>query len=420
MRTFLHSAKRIGARVAPRYFQRKEQRRESHLLCAQWEASARLLFAQWVTNKQVFLDGRFTGWNNQFAAVRDVAVDFSKSTGSMGGESVEEALHQSEEEELHRYGRGFFQLEGVSSTFTYDLPFHLMEWIRSFSGTDGLQGGEVEQNPGIFLGITRYEFANLFHVMTDLYNAFLVLRFLNIDRREVTAILMDGHPYSVLDQLFEGLFGNCKRIGEFKGLHRFDHYIFNMVGYQSPLIPSLLQGVPYSDDFRNWILGAFHVEPRKTTSVDRITFIWRHDYLAHPRNPSGFVERQINNEVELIEDTRRHFPGIHIEGVAMEELGVKEQLQCVAASDILIGMHGAGLTYSLMLPENAGVIELFPSWYAAGNYHFLKMAHARRLHYRRWQNLDLRFECDDRSTYVPSGTVKKAIRGIIRDVEISR
>lgn len=39
---------------------------------------------------------------------------------------------------------------------------------------------------------------------------------------------------------------------------------------------------------------------------------------------------------------------------------VPDQLAVVQRTDVLIGMHGAALTYALLLPQHAAVVELWP------------------------------------------------------------
>ena len=49
-----------------------------------------------------------------------------------------------------------------------------------------------------------------------------------------------------------------------------------------------------------------------------------------------------------------------MERVDFVHLTYEEQVRAVASTDILIGMHGAALTHSLLLPPWGGVMELWP------------------------------------------------------------
>lgn len=61
-----------------------------------------------------------------------------------------------------------------------------------------------------------------------------------------------------------------------------------------------------------------------------------------------------------------------------------EQLRLVLVTDVLVGMHGAGLTHALFLPPHAGLIEFFPSRRAHQNEHFRRIALNHKLKYLRW------------------------------------
>ncbi len=69
----------------------------------------------------------------------------------------------------------------------------------------------------------------------------------------------------------------------------------------------------------------------------------------------------------------------------MEDLPLEEQLRRINETDILIGMHGAGLGHILLTPPNSALLELFPCHFAPHyTYTFYMMAAGRRLHYARY------------------------------------
>jgi glycoprotein 2-beta-D-xylosyltransferase len=84
----------------------------------------------------------------------------------------------------------------------------------------------------------------------------------------------------------------------------------------------------------------------------------KRDYVAHPRNPNGIIRRKIKNEFELVEKTKTWFPNYKIRGVQMDKLPMKEQIFLITKTNILIGMHGAGLSHALFLSKGSGIIEL--------------------------------------------------------------
>ena len=78
------------------------------------------------------------------------------------------------------------------------------------------------------------------------------------------------------------------------------------------------------------------------------------------------------------------------------------------------GMHGAGLTHAMFLRSTSALIELFPSYWSAGE-HFAAIATWRKLVYLRWVNNDLTAERPDgRTTVVPPSVVTALVRNAVR------
>lgn len=80
--------------------------------------------------------------------------------------------------------------------------------------------------------------------------------------------------------------------------------------------------------------------------------------MAHPRNPSGRVSRKISNEEEIINASRKAFPGHNVQGYQLDAFNVTTQLEILAATDIMIGMHGAAFGFTLLLPQGQVQSEL--------------------------------------------------------------
>lgn len=73
-------------------------------------------------------------------------------------------------------------------------------------------------------------------------------------------------------------------------------------------------------------------------------------YITRSKAP----KRTIANEDKLIPILKKHNFVI----AAMEDLSFEEQLELIAQSNMLISLHGAGLTHMLWLPENSKVMEI--------------------------------------------------------------
>ncbi|ETO23171.1 glycosyltransferase [Reticulomyxa filosa] len=130
----------------------------------------------------------------------------------------------------------------------------------------------------------------------------------------------------------------------------------------------------YVKEFAEWFLEGFGLKQSTNRAQKKINIvlICRKDYFAHPRKASKKVERKFRDDVEI----ENVIAQIAIDGVDtkvrrvyLEDIDIKQQMQIMSTADVLIGVHGAGMTHALFLPQNSGVIEIVPSQYG-GRIHF--------------------------------------------------
>jgi protein O-GlcNAc transferase len=72
--------------------------------------------------------------------------------------------------------------------------------------------------------------------------------------------------------------------------------------------------------------------------------------------------RHVTNEDALVAALRRRVPGIQVEVVNFDWNGrptIAAQLALMTETDVLVGMHGAGLVHALWLPEWAALYEIY-------------------------------------------------------------
>lgn len=135
------------------------------------------------------------------------------------------------------------------------------------------------------------------------------------------------------------------------------------------------------EDFRDSVLRGMSLTPAgPTTSVRRVTVVSRR--VSEGVLPTA---RRMDNEDELREAVQARLPAARVSTVALEDLDLPAQMDVINQTDLLIGMHGAGLGYSMMLPPNAAVLEIFPWHFRQPHcfYTFYGVCAARGLHYRR-------------------------------------
>jgi len=171
--------------------------------------------------------------------------------------------------------------------------------------------------------------------------------------------------------------------------------------------------------WHRFVLSSFGVdwsEHHLDCSSLSLLLVSRRDYVSHARNPAAVVRRKISNEPQLEAALRMRNPHFRIRSVQLEELTIQQQLQLVASSDVVVAMHGAGLTHAVFLPDRSGLVEIVPRRLGAGNRHFQAIAHWRRIEYERW----ISHRPDDDSpennytTYVPPEIIDKLVKRVAR------
>ncbi|XP_066153392.1 EGF domain-specific O-linked N-acetylglucosamine transferase isoform X2 [Euwallacea fornicatus] len=102
--------------------------------------------------------------------------------------------------------------------------------------------------------------------------------------------------------------------------------------------------------------------------------------------------RRILNEKELLESVKDD-ESIEVKRVVYNrDISFKEQLEITANSDVLVGVHGAGLTHLLFLPDWAAVFEIYNCEDANC---YADLSRLRGLHYVTWRDKDkLKSESD--------------------------
>lgn len=344
----------------------------------------------YMKRKKELCGGSFIGYANLFAVLSNVLVDPTKGTGKTGGEKIADVINQDEESEYYKLSKGYFSLNCPDvidePTYSFSARDHLVDWMSAVDFQSNYKTTK-KRIKRVTISVQRYEYANLYHTMTDLYNVFLMYLIFGLESDMTNIFWLDGHPRGALDQTWRTLFGHVIRAGSIKKPIVFKTMIWNILGYYSLLNNHDLGSVPYLDEFRYFFLTRHGVKPYRQPNCSSVTvsFIWRRDYLAHPRNPEGCVQRKIKNEDELVTSLKTTFPKHKINGYQFDKFSMQEQLQIIAGTDIFIGMHGAGLTHALFLSQHATLVELFP---APGSFprHFRSIAMWRGLKYVRWHH----------------------------------
>jgi len=376
------------------------------------------VFRDWHQNTQHFCNGLMTVFQREFAVVKGVIIDkaFCVSTRN-GNELLEDVMNQREEVEFYKFDMGCFQLPCTRRpSYFFNGINHLNEWLYSMiTQYSAKQNDEFMTEVQFTIAVTRYEYANLYHCLTDWYNTFLVMKFLNHTSCDTNILLIDSHPRVHLDDVWKVIFNSSRKLSALGRRTYFSQLVWGIIGYNSPLASLFSDAPPFIEEFRNVFLSRYNVSQSHHLICDhpRILLLWRRNYVSHPRNPTGKVSRIISNEVELLRYVTAELPDASVNASQIDQLNMQQQLQRIAETDVLVGMHGAGLSHAIFLPHWAAVVELVPHYWSAESNQFKMIAAWRNLTYERWVNNDPRTEVVGLSTHIPPyilcGLIKKVI-----------
>ncbi|XP_052780696.1 uncharacterized protein LOC128217538 [Mya arenaria] len=359
----------------------------------------------------------FIGYDRSFALLKNVRVDPKFGHGRKGGENISYVINQTEDLEYYTLEKGYFKLRcQEGKPYHFKQTSHLNDWFNAleFYNQSTKMISTQQRFDKTAITIKRFEYANLYHTMTDFYNAFLVAKVLRLVPDHVIILIVDGHPAGALDDTWSRLFGGIIRAGEITDAVTFPRMVWSTIGYDSMLNSHHLHQVPFLEEFRSFFLSRHSVHFNDALDCDNLTVVLllRKDYLAHPRNPSGSVSRKIANNEELVQKLKELLPRHNVLSSQIDLLSMKDQLRLISRTDILIGMHGAGLTHTLFLPKHAGLVELYPKYWPTANVHFQAMARWRNLKYLRWQNADPSNELSNKYTVINTTDVVEMLKNI--------
>ena len=145
--------------------------------------------------------------------------------------------------------------------------------------------------------------------------------------------------------------------------------------------------------------------------------ILRRDYKSHPRNLAGVIDRKIANEAEVLREIKTSFIHANITAAQIDLWPLKAQLETIANTDILFGMHGAAHAFSIFMEPGGAVVEMFNDDLQSANWHMRKIATLSDHSYINWANSNRRAVNEvTKSTKIPKGVssslLEKAVESI--------
>ncbi|KAJ1702500.1 hypothetical protein LUZ63_002279 [Rhynchospora breviuscula] len=337
-----------------------------------------------------------------------IRMDPGRIAMSRGGEDLEKVMGRREEDELPWFESEAFQIEEgegwerredrklVDQAFLDQYLKHgavhmhtmrsLVESIRVVP-TGQLQCDQVIDEPTLL--VTRFEYANMFHTVTDWYSAYVSSRVTGLAGLP-HLVFIDGHCKAQLEETWKSLFTSVRYAKDFAGTVCFRHAILSPLGYETALFKGLTESFSCQgsaanilrqkpdyqktarlSEFGEMLLSSFDLLPipKREPGMLNILFVRREDYLAHPRH-NGKVQSRLSNELEVFDSVQTWAKmknnmkcKLNVVNGLFAHMHMKEQLQAIRDASIVIGAHGAGLTHLVSAQTDTIVLEIIASMY---------------------------------------------------------
>ena len=181
---------------------------------------------------------------------------------------------------------------------------------------------------------------NIWHLMHQLFILFKVIKKNNIKPGYFYFIFFPGFyerqgeilKTNYIDLIFRGFDLDIEKYKELNEIFDHDNCI-NVKNIQIVNEKIRFNSEPLMEEFKNFILDNFKI----SRNLDSIK--------------STFILRRGNREITNIDFVKNNLPS-NIRYIYLEDHGIEKQLEIISNSQIVIGVHGAGLTWSVFMKKN--------------------------------------------------------------------
>ncbi|XP_061185499.1 EGF domain-specific O-linked N-acetylglucosamine transferase-like [Saccostrea echinata] len=315
-------------------------------------------------------------FDNMFAVINNVTLQNSRNSNSKKGDFTLALLYNS------NHCKNQVDLRGLH------LKGSILSWMKTIQPSNETIYNKTLSSQRIGFLASRHDVNNLYHTMTLIYNIVVAKILLHVTHNITVVIFVDTHQEkTILQELWETLFQEVVHIKKATATLHFGTLIMVNSGYDGYLSHFQLPRLPFISEFTQFVANKFRICNNKKLNCSSINIliILRQD----GRNEDGSVkvtERKFYNERKLLSEIKKSLPAHRVRGVRLESFPIRTQFSFISQTDFLVGMHGAGMTYALFLPEHAGVLELFNANRDTGNLNYRTISKWRKLFYRAWQN----------------------------------
>jgi len=269
--------------------------------------------------------------------------------------------------------------------------------------------------------VTRSGDYSPFAITHDMINTLIPMMVYGVDAKDVQVVLMDRMTVGFFAPVWQLVFSPTKQVLWFPDLR--EMYRGKKVCYQRAIIniPARLSffynfhtecmdpTTPWSSGLARLLrdlvlnsLGALYTTSPPEKIV--VTIINRRNYkTGHP------IGRRIQNIEALAHAISQVGDDVNVNVVDYASYDFDQQLNISRATDVLVGMHGAGLIHIMYLPTHAGVFEFFCPEKPPSNYRYQYLSALMGVKY---QSYDIQSSVHE----VPLGAVMPMIGKLVEEV----
>lgn len=196
-------------------------------------------------------------------------------------------------------------------------------------------------------------------------NMFLVYEILGLQPSEVQVMLFDRFADGPYLELIRRAFSPdhpVLRHTHYRGKVLFRRLVFHLESPAGLIFPKVSRPGPLRcrrtglfDSYRRFVLQSFDLLQVDPPAIPSVTLTLRH------RTPEKNVGRVMANEQEVIQ-VLRSGNMIDVQVVDTAAMKFSEQLKLIRSTNVLIGIHGAGLMLIMFAAEEAVLVEVYPSY----------------------------------------------------------
>ena len=241
--------------------------------------------------------------------------------------------------------------------------------IQSCKITENFKNSNITYNNLLLVPMTHIN--NIWHLTHHIFITYKYLKKNNINCDIMYPIFFKGFYHrqgnisecQYNDLIFKGLGFDYNKFKNNYEIFKNNQYIsVNTIYYVNENIN--FHNEQLFDDFKMTILNNFDIEYKKDKTKN-ISFILRNG------------TREITN-IDFVKDKLQSY---NINYIYLENHSVKEQLEIIANTDILIGVHGAGLSWCIFMKNGSTLIEMYPGNSNTDNY--IRWCKIANINYKR-------------------------------------